>query len=61
LHWFWLAVAAFWIGQVISLAEMKSEHPHWYLLPCVLASLAWPYFAVRRCLARLRGQQPSQW
>jgi hypothetical protein len=61
MDWFWIAVAAYWIGQVISLLEMRAEHPDWQLGPCVLASLAWPMFAVRRFIARARRQQPSQW
>ena len=60
MHWMLLTVAAYWIGEVITLLEMRTEHPEWLLFPCVLASLAWPYFAVRRWIAQARREQRSQ-
>jgi hypothetical protein len=51
LDWFWLAFLAYWIGQIITLLELKSEHPDWRLLPCAVMGMAWPYLVIVRCIA----------
>jgi len=61
LDWFLLALVAYWIGQVISVMETKAEHPDRHLLPCAILGLAWPYLAVRRCIAQWRRDKRSQW
>jgi hypothetical protein len=57
LHYFLLTLAAYSIGQVIFVLEMKSEHPDWQLLPCGLLALAWPYVTVRRGIVFWRALQ----
>jgi hypothetical protein len=55
LDWFWLAILAYWIGQIITVAELKAEHPDWRLFPCAIMGLAWPYLVVLRCVAFWRA------
>lgn len=57
LDWFLLAFAAYWIGQVIFVVEMRADHPEWLLLPCGLIGLAWPYLTARRSIAIWRASQ----
>ena len=60
MSWFYLAVAAYWIGQIIFVMEMKTEHPDWLLVPCGLIAMAWPYLTARRCVAVWRAWQGGQ-
>jgi len=57
LNWFYLAFAAYWIGQVIFVMEMRAEHPDWLLVPCGLIALAWQYLTISRSLALWRAWQ----
>jgi hypothetical protein len=57
LNSFFLALAAYAIGQIIFVMEMKADHPDWRILPIGLMSLAWPYLTVRRCIVFWRAYQ----
>jgi hypothetical protein len=60
LDWFYLALAAYGVGQVITLLEIMGEHPDWLLLPCILIGFMWPYIVVRRFFTVLwRGGPPG--
>jgi hypothetical protein len=57
VDWFLLAVAAYWIGQIIFVVEMRAEHPDWLIIPCGLIAMAWPYLTVRRSIAIWRASR----
>jgi hypothetical protein len=56
---FLLAAAAYWIGQIIFVMEIRAQHPDWLLLPCGIIALAWPYLTLRRYLAIWRESRGS--
>jgi predicted membrane channel-forming protein YqfA (hemolysin III family) len=60
MDWLWLGLAAYLIGVLICVREIKVNHPHWHVFPCVIIGLAWPHFAIRRGVARLRQERRSQ-
>jgi hypothetical protein len=59
--WLLLALAAYCIGQIIFLLEMKAERPDRHLIPCAVKALAWPLLVVRRSIAQRRPDRTSQW
>jgi hypothetical protein len=60
MQWFCLAVVAYGIGHIISLMEMRAEHPEWQLLPSAIAALAWPYLVARQLIVLLRRDKGPQ-
>jgi hypothetical protein len=59
LTFFLFVAAAYWIGQIIFVMEIRAQHPDWLLLPCGIIALAWPYLTLRRYLAIWRESRGS--
>ena len=54
MTWVWFALAAYWIGHIIYMMEIRAEHPGWHLIPSAFVALTWPYLTARRVIDRFR-------
>jgi hypothetical protein len=61
LIYLWLLGAAYWIGQIISVWMIKTDHPDWHFTPCAVAALGWPYLVILRFAIQWGSEAPSEW